>query len=162
MTEEIKEIFKTKLYFDLDEIDYIKIQNYITNLQKENEKLKDNQVRALNKIKDYINASKCETLEGNYSNDEHSQYWNLFNKQLKEIQKLIKGVNINQYINIPKYREKELLNKEEKLDDYKSRNEKAIEYIKNPNICIDIRKTDGSLDYISTDILLNILKGGDE
>jgi chromosome segregation ATPase len=42
MTEEIKEIFKTKLYFDLDETDYIKIQNYITNLQKENENLKNN------------------------------------------------------------------------------------------------------------------------
>lgn len=130
-----------------------KLLNYITNLQKENEKLKDNQVRALNKIKDCISASKCEILEGNYSNDKHSQYWNLFNKQLKEIQKLIKGVNINQYINIPKYREKELLNKEEKLEDYKQRNEKAIEYI---NLFKDdVRGLDDM-------VLLNILKGGDE
>lgn len=36
--------------------------------------------------------------------------------------------------------------------------DKAIEYIKRKDICIDIRKTDGSLDYISTNELLDILK----
>lgn len=36
--------------------------------------------------------------------------------------------------------------------------DKAIEYINSPGISIDIRKTDGSLDYVSTDELLDILK----
>lgn len=170
MTEEIKEAIlylehTSKDDFNLEEhqkenrIWAIKILlNYITNLQNENIELKDNQVRALNKIKDCISASKCEILEGNYSNDKHGQYWELFNKQLKEIKKLIKGVNINQYINIPKYREKELLNKEEKLEDYKSRNEKAIEYIENA------QERDESYEACSLYIpdLLNILKGDDE
>lgn len=40
---------------------------------------------------------------------------------------------------------------------YKERIDKAIEYIKSPKICIDIRKTDGTLDFVSTDELLNIL-----
>ena len=132
--------------------------NYITNLQKENEDLKDNQVRALNKIKDYINASKCETLEGNYSNDEHSQYWILFNKQLKEIQKLIKGVNINQYVNIPKYREKELLNKEEKLGDYKQRNEKAFELLQ----LLHYKFADGDSIHHDIEDIQKELQGGDE
>lgn len=35
MKDEIKEIFDTKLYFDLDDEDYTKIQDYITNLQEE-------------------------------------------------------------------------------------------------------------------------------
>lgn len=35
---------------------------------------------------------------------------------------------------------------------------KAIKYINSPAISIDIRKTDGSLDYVSTNELLNILK----
>jgi len=58
MSEEIKEIFKTKLYFDLDETDYIKIQNYITNLQKENEKLKEE----LN-CKEYFSSTMPENTE---------------------------------------------------------------------------------------------------
>lgn len=36
--------------------------------------------------------------------------------------------------------------------------DKAIEYINSSDISIDIRKTDGSLDYVSTDELQNILK----
>ena len=40
MKDEIREIFDTKLYFDLEEEDYIKIKDYITNLQKENEEIK--------------------------------------------------------------------------------------------------------------------------
>lgn len=43
MKDEIKEIFDTKLYFDLEEEDYAKIKNYITNLQQENKELKKNQ-----------------------------------------------------------------------------------------------------------------------
>ena len=41
MNDEIKEILDNKLYFDLDEEDYIKIKDYITNLQQENERLKE-------------------------------------------------------------------------------------------------------------------------
>ena len=36
--------------------------------------------------------------------------------------------------------------------------DKVIEYINSSDISIDIRKTDGSLDYVSTDELQNILK----
>ena len=36
--------------------------------------------------------------------------------------------------------------------------DKAIEYINSSDISINIRKTDGSLDYVSTDELLDILK----
>ena len=35
---------------------------------------------------------------------------------------------------------------------------KAIKYINSPDISIDIRKADGSLDYVSINELLNILK----
>ena len=36
--------------------------------------------------------------------------------------------------------------------------DKAIEYINSSDISINIRKTDGSFDYVSTDELLDILK----
>lgn len=36
--------------------------------------------------------------------------------------------------------------------------DKAIEYINSSDISIDIRKTNGSLDYVSTNELLGILK----
>ncbi len=35
---------------------------------------------------------------------------------------------------------------------------KAIKYINSPDISIDIRKANGSLDYVSTNELLDILK----
>lgn len=35
---------------------------------------------------------------------------------------------------------------------------KAVEYINSSDISIDIRKTDGSLNYVGTDELLDILK----
>lgn len=50
MNDEIREIFDTKLYFDLEEEDYIKIKNYITNLQKENERLNN----VINELEKYI------------------------------------------------------------------------------------------------------------
>lgn len=37
-------------------------------------------------------------------------------------------------------------------------NKRAIEYIKRKDICIDIRKTDGSLECVSTNELLEILE----
>lgn len=36
--------------------------------------------------------------------------------------------------------------------------DKAVEYINSSDISIDIRKTDGSLNYVGTDELLDILK----
>ena len=85
----------------------------IENLQQENKQLKDNQVRAMNKIRDFIDDANCEIKESKYSNDKHGLYWELFRKDLTNIQKLIKGINTDEYINIPKYREKELLNVED-------------------------------------------------
>lgn len=52
-----------------------------------------------------------------------------------------------------------ITNLQQEKEDYKSRCEKAIEYIKSPKICIDIRKTNGTLDFVSTDELENILNG---
>lgn len=80
---------------------------------EENKKLKDNQIRAMNKIRDFIDAANCEIKESKYSNDKHGLYWELFRKDLTNIQKLIKGINTDEYVNIPKYREKELLNLED-------------------------------------------------
>lgn len=39
---------------------------------------------------------------------------------------------------------------------------KAIEYIKSKDICIDIRKTDGSLECVSTNELLRLLEDTEE
>lgn len=80
---------------------------------EENKQLKDNQVRAMNKIRDFIDNANCEIKESKYSNDKHGLYWELFRKDLTNIQKLIKGINTDEYVNIPKYREKELLNLED-------------------------------------------------
>lgn len=91
----------------------------IENLQQENKQLKDNQVRALNKIRDFINDANCELQESKYSNDNHGLYWELFKKNLTNIQKLIKGINNDEYVTIPKYREKELLNLEDNWDKLK-------------------------------------------
>lgn len=91
----------------------------IANLRQENKQLKDNQVRAMNKIRDFINDANCEIKESKYSNDKHGLYWELFKKDLTNIQKLIKGINTDEYVNIPKYREKELLNLENNLNKLK-------------------------------------------
>lgn len=97
----------------------------IERLQEENKQLKDNQVRAMNKIRDFIDSANCEIKESKYSNDKYELYWELFRKDLTNIQKLIKGINTDEYVNIPKYREKELLNLENnwnKLKEYAKEN----------------------------------------
>ena len=83
---------------------------------KENERLKQNQVKTLNRIKDFINCSKCEITEGNYCDTKHSQYWKMFKEFAEELRDKIKGININDYVYISKLREQELLNQEEQLD----------------------------------------------
>ena len=103
MTEEIKEIFKTKLYFDLDETDYIKIQNHITNLQKENENL-------------------------SYE----------INGYLEEKKKLKEKIN--------------------KLEDYKSRNEKAFELLQ----LLHYKFADGDSIHHDIEDIQKELQGGDE
>ena len=103
--------------------------DYITNLQQENERLKQNQVKVLNRIRDFINSSKCEITEGSYCDDKHSQYWKMFKQFAEELQDKIKGLDTKYYVYIPKWREQELLNQEEQLEDYKSRVEKANEFI---------------------------------
>lgn len=47
-----------------------------------------------------------------------------------------------------------------KVEELSKKIDKAIEYINSSDISIDIRKTDGSLDYVSINELLNILRGG--
>ena len=96
-----------------------KVEQYITDLQQENKQLKDNQVRAMNKIRDFTDNANCEIKESKYSNDKHGLYWELFRKDLTNIQKLIKGINTDKYVTIPKYREKELLNLEDNWDKLK-------------------------------------------
>lgn len=51
-----------------------------------------------------------------------------------------------------------IVNLEQQYKKQKKVIDKAIEYIKRKDICIDIRKTDGSLDYVSTNELLQILE----
>lgn len=60
------------------------------------------------------------------------------------------------------YKEEYVKGLEQQVKKQKEVIEKAIEYINSSDICIDIRKTDGSLDYVSTDELLDILKGVSE
>lgn len=47
---------------------------------------------------------------------------------------------------------------EQQCKKQKEINKRAIEYIKRKDICIDIRKTDGSLECVSTNELLEILE----
>lgn len=115
---ELKEELGNNYDFKLYEMGISALKE-IENLQQENKQLKNNQVRALNKIRDFINNANCELQESKYSNDNHGLYWELFKKNLTNIQKLIKGINNDEYVTIPKYREKELLNLEDNWDKLK-------------------------------------------
>lgn len=125
MSEVVKEILDIKKDCDykklsIDEITIL--EKYITNLQKENERLKarnkrleNNQVKTLNKIRDYISMAKCEIMEGYYSNDKHSQYWSMFKEFAERLNKYLKNIIPDEYVAITKAREKELLDKEFEL-----------------------------------------------
>ena len=76
-------------------------------LRKENKELKSKQAKTFNRIKDHIKACECEIIEGNYSDDKHSNYWQLFKKILEDIKINLK--EYDEYVYIPKWREKELL-----------------------------------------------------
>ena len=164
MKEILEDLFKDKNvngFIISDEL-YQNLKDYITNLQEENKRLKQNQVKALNSIKDFIKSSKCEITEGYYSNDKHSQYWKMFKRFAEELQDKIKGIDTKDYVYIPKWREQELLNQEEQLDDYKSRNEKAIEYIHNNQPVFELSSKEQIQQWFEKEFyvnLLNILKG---
>lgn len=116
---------------DNEDMLYITTFDKYTKLQQKNKQLKDNQVRAMNKIRDFIVNANCEIKEGKYSNDKHGLYWELFRENLTNIQKLIKGINIDEYVNIPKYREEELLNLEDNWDKLKEYFNERIEVCDN-------------------------------
>jgi len=129
-------------------------------LEEENEKLKRIQVNVLNRIKDFISLSKCEAVEGNYTTDNHSKYWNLFRKFAEELKDKIKGIETEEYVYIPKWREEELLNLESRID-------KAIEYIENGELLYLANKNSiiyqNNIEVVAVrdriNNLLNILKG---
>lgn len=127
---ELKEELGNNYDFKLYEMGISALKE-IENLQQENKQLKNNQVRALNKIRDFINNANCELQESKYSNDNHGLYWELFKKNLTNIQKLIKGINNDEYVTIPKYREKELLNLEDNWDKLKEYFNERIEVCDN-------------------------------
>lgn len=124
-------------------------------LLQENERLKQNQVKVLNRIRDFIHSSKCEITEGSYCDNKHSQYWTMFKEFAEELQDKIKGFDTKDYVYILKWREQELLSQEEQLKDYKSRIEKAVEYIKADYIN---GLVDG-LSWLEVQILVKILNG---
>ena len=123
MTNEIKEILEDLKTFDensgcpyeLSGKDCKLLLDYITNLQKENERLNNGFCEL---------KVKCNNGEIDCTNEEYESM----------IQANMKGSLL--------------------LDDYKSRNEKAIEYIEN-----DLKSFLYSIEYKT---LLNILNGGDE
>lgn len=127
MTEEIKEILymlksvidNPKETFCVNATTCYLLLNYIINLQKENERLKENNKRK---------TSRCTEI----------------NHKIRARDRIIERRN----------------KKIDKLEDYKSRNEKAVEYIENHTENID-RGTYYE-DYVETYDLLNILQGGDE
>lgn len=138
------------------------LNDEIIGLQQENEKLKNNQVKVLNRIRDFINSSKCEIMEGSYCNDKHSQYWEMFKEFAEELQDKIKGLDTKDYVYIPKWREEELLNQEEQLEVYKSCIEKAIEYIKNNWYSKNTTNIDNVVIGDWRIDLLNILQNGSD
>lgn len=68
----------------------------IKRLQKENERLKQNQVKALNRIRDFINASKCEIIEDIEENKIPDDLYYLFTMDYNDdLHEVIKKSNIN-------------------------------------------------------------------
>ena len=143
MTEEAKEILEniketiennniediTTIGYDTYPERWLKLLNYITNLQKENEKLK-------NELKSKPdNEITLETKDG-------------------QIMTIIQSERIDMQEKL----NKSLNNAIEKYQDYKQRNEKAIELIRKALVERDITGN-GTLDLSD---LLNILQGGNE
>ena len=175
MNEEIKEILnglskKASIYkmqinegmsFNTDEYEANELLNYITNLQEENQKLKSKQVKTFNKIKDHIKACKCEITEGNYCDDKHSNYWQLFKEILEDIKIDLK--ENDDYVYIPKWREKELLEIEQENQKLVKVIDELLNYIIKK---LEEKKYDNDFErYTAYEDILNKLtelKGGDE
>lgn len=86
---------------------------YIEQLQKENEELK-NKINNFNlEINKWLENSKAEMRE---YGDNHEKYWEMFNQLLRKIKN--KLIDISDYVVIDRKREEELLNKEDILSEF--------------------------------------------
>lgn len=162
MNEDIKEIFETKLYFDLDEDDYLEIQNYITNLQKENFNLRENIYiekrflpEELTKDKKFMELYDIPTYEELARENEQEKQF-IKDCGFENTQQLaLEYIGLREEKeNFRKLKERYQLKKEL----YKQRNEKAVEYIEK----YEIGKYDYSIPMGGIIELKDILKGGDE
>lgn len=200
MNDEIKEILDNKLYFDLDEEDYIKIKDYITNLQQEKPHLHTNtewedlldykgrtyieldrfkQVQQENETLHENNQNmqeemarvweENETLKAKYDNNKsheinYKYFTTLYSKATKDIVIDDLVYKCEDLDNLKQSYEKLYIEKE----DYKSRCEKAIEYInKNKHLSMfaDCREPEEEWNYdleCGANDLLNILQNGSE
>ena len=107
MNDEIKEIIdKLEKLDDLTTFDYVTLYTYITNLQQENEKLKEKIKYASDKLVGYINAPYVITNE----------YFEDIIRTIEENTDIQIGTNCMDFM--------------EELEDYKSRIEKADWWLK--------------------------------
>ena len=149
MNDEIKEILDNKLYFDLEEEDYIKIKDYITNLQKDLEKAND----IIAKDRQFYKSRMDEYVELKKENED---------KQ-KEIYKLIQTsiVQKKQINNLQKRNSRQRLANQKQQDlilKLQEDKKKAVEYIENRRERVNPEKT----IYVNGNDLLNILQNGSE
>lgn len=139
MDDEIKEILDTKLYFDLDEEDYIKIKDYITNLQQDY----DNEAEENLKLSEWL-VEKQQRIEGLETENERLKEENVYCNRTDCVGRI---KDSRKYDSV--YQEKE---------DYKSRCEKAISKIK------DLYSYSDNEEYVDNYCkdLLNILQNGSD
>jgi hypothetical protein len=163
MKDEIKEKIPFNVRDVLEDINSNILWNYITNLQQENERLRK-QIPSLDNCVPVENQMKISSV----SHEINYQYI----KTLYE--KVAKDIVIDDLVYKCEDMQK-LIETNEKLDiekeDYKSRCEKAIEYIKNEMPYLEepdeeIERIDGSI-YMTMkeydkNIILNILQNGSE
>ena len=131
----------------LDDLSYNKIKDYITNLQQENERLKEELINSVsverfNNIQ--IEMQKDIDFKQNRIIELENKYKKLFYKATPKYQVSA----MEDYINT--------------LEDYKSRCEKAIEYIEEMLYPIGTCVNGSDLPYESIESLLNILQNGSD
>ena len=86
MNDEIKEILDNKLYFDLDEEDYIKIKDCITNLQQNYERIYNENC----KLREQHNITDISILDENYRLQQLEQEHKKINGELREENRRLK------------------------------------------------------------------------
>lgn len=156
--KEVKEILeRIKKHYVLDEAQDNLLLDYITNLQQELEEYKDTETyskRFLYKAnKDRLNAN-LDLVKENEKLKEHKEYYKNETKRLGKLFYITKEENIK-LEEAQKNFEKQFI----KEMNYKSRIEKAIEYIESINI-FGVRS--GKTIFIKIlNNLLNILRGND-